>query len=81
MRLINILVSLVALLGDLRAIGGTVEMVAGGALLAVPEPTLTTKVAGVAVVAHGADQTATGFSQLWTGEETSTLTSQALLGA
>ena len=64
--------------GGVKAVGGGLEMVAGGALLAIPEPTMATKVAGVVVVAHGADVASAGLKQIWTGEDTSSLTSQGL---
>lgn len=64
-------------LGALQAVGGVGEAVIGGGLLAAPEPTMLTKVAGVAVAAHGADDVWTGLQTAWTGQPHETLTQQA----
>ena len=69
------------ILGGVKAIGGALEMVAGGALLVTPEPTLATKAAGVVVAVHGADVASSGLRQMWTGEEENSLTSQGLQAA
>lgn len=69
------------ILGGVKAVGGALEMVAGGALLVTPEPTLVTKAAGVVVAVHGADVASSGLKQVWTGEEESSLTSQGLQAA
>lgn len=68
-------------MGGVKAVGGALEMVAGGALLVTPEPTLVTKAAGVVVAVHGADVASSGLKQMWTGEEESSLTSQGLQAA
>ena len=62
--------------GGLKVIGGSLELVGAGALLLAPEPTMVTKVGGVALGAHGSDTVSTGFWQLWTGQEQRTLTDQ-----
>ncbi|MXP05566.1 RHS repeat-associated core domain-containing protein, partial [Apibacter sp. B3546] len=69
------------ILGGVKAVGGALEMVAGGALLVTPEPTMATKAAGVVVAVHGADVASSGLRQMWTGEEESSLTSQGLQAA
>ena len=69
------------ILGGVKAVGGALEMVAGGALLITPEPTMATKAAGVVVAVHGADEASSGLKQVWTGEEESSLTSQGLQAA
>jgi RHS repeat-associated protein len=69
------------IVGGLRALGGAAEMVAGGAAILVPEPTMVTKVVGVAAVVHGSDQFSSGLMQLITGQDQSTLTSQGLQAA
>ncbi|WP_303840137.1 polymorphic toxin type 50 domain-containing protein [Apibacter mensalis] len=69
------------ILGGVKAVGGALEMVAGGALLVTPEPTMATKAAGVVVAVHGADEASSGLKQVWTGEEESSLTIQGLQAA
>ncbi|NOT09808.1 MAG: toxin [Gemmatimonadales bacterium] len=54
--------------GTIQTVGGGVELVGAGALLLTPEPTMATKVAGVALGAHGVDTFQTGLRTLWTGE-------------
>lgn len=63
--------------GALTTAGGGIEIVAGAALLAAPEPTTLTKIAGVALVGHGSDTAAAGVSQIASGHSVNTLTSQA----
>jgi RHS repeat-associated protein len=60
--------------GTLQTVGGVLEMAGGVGLLAVPEPTLATKVGGVALFTHGGDTTLTGLQTLWTGQVQHTLT-------
>jgi RHS repeat-associated protein len=64
--------------GGLRAIGGLAEGALGILGLLAPEPTMLTKVGGVLLIGHGADQLQAGLRQLWTGENVRTLTSQGL---
>ena len=68
-------------MGGVKAVGGALEMVAGGVLLVTPEPTMATKAAGVVVAVHGADVASSGLKQVWTGEEESSLTIQGLQAA
>jgi hypothetical protein len=63
--------------GGLRMLAGTLEMVGAGALVLVPEPTLATKVGGVALATHGVDNTWAGFWQLWTGVPQRSLTEES----
>jgi len=63
--------------GGAKIIGGALELVGGGALLLMPEPTTLTKVGGVVLAAHGTDTFGTGIREVWTGEPTKTLTQQA----
>ena len=67
-------------LGVLQAVGGVGEAAVGGALLATPEPTMLTKVAGVAVGLHGIDDIQAGLRTAWTGQPTPTVTQQAVTG-
>ncbi|MBK8255262.1 MAG: RHS repeat-associated core domain-containing protein [Polyangiaceae bacterium] len=57
-----------------QMIGGGLEAAGGVVALLTPEPTMATKVAGGVVIAHGADQAATGFEQLLSGKPTHTYT-------
>ena len=41
--------------GGVKILGGAIELVGAAALLAVPEPTMVTKVGGVVLAAHGSD--------------------------
>ena len=56
--------------GSLRLVGGIVELAGAGVLCAVPEPTMVTKVACIAVGVHASDQLSAGTSQLVFGRET-----------
>jgi len=60
--------------GGLKLLGGSLEMVGAAALLLAPEPTLASKVGGVALAAHGSDTLSSGFWQVWTGQQQRTLT-------
>ena len=60
--------------------GGIGEMLVGGVLWVIPDPTLTTKVGGGALIGHGADMASAGLKQLLTGKTTQTLTVQAVAG-
>lgn len=62
--------------GGAKLIFGGLEALGAGALLLAPEPTMVTKVGGVALGAHGADTMQSGARQLWTGQDTRTLTSE-----
>ncbi|MFC5288550.1 SpvB/TcaC N-terminal domain-containing protein [Actinokineospora guangxiensis] len=68
-------------MGGLKVVGGVLEMAAGAAGGAATSWTGVGAVAGGVVVVHGADVTATGLRQLWTGEQESSLTSQAIQAA
>ena len=62
--------------GGLRAVGGGIEAVVGGALVLAPEPTMLTKVGGGVLAAHGGDNFVAGFRQMWSGLPTESLTQQ-----
>ncbi len=62
--------------GGAKLLFGGLEELGAGALLLTPEPTMATKVGGVALGLHGADTLQSGGRQLWTGRETRTLTSE-----
>lgn len=64
--------------GGLRLAAGVAEMVGGAALCVVPEPTGVTKAGCVLLGAHGSDTAATGLRDVWTGQQTRTLTEQGL---
>lgn len=61
--------------GGAKLLFGVLEDLGAGALLLAPEPTMVTKVGGVALGAHGLDTIQSGGRQLWTGRDTTTLTS------
>ncbi len=63
--------------GALQIVGALFEFVGAGALLLAPEPTTVTKVAGVALGAHGIDTFQAGTRALYTGEVTQTETHKA----
>ena len=67
--------------GGATVIGGALELVGSAALLLVPEPTAVTKIAGVALGAHGVDTASTGLRQLISGQPESTLTAEAAQAA
>jgi|GEM_PF-5517447 len=63
--------------GGLRALGGGIEAVAGGLIVAAPEPTGLSIVGGGVLAVHGADNFQTGARQVWTGQLTESFTAQA----
>lgn len=65
------------LVGGLKLLGGSLEMVGAGALLLTPEPTMATKAGGVVLGVHGSDTASTGLWQVWTGQEQRTLTDKS----
>jgi Bacterial CdiA-CT RNAse A domain len=67
--------------GGATVIGGALELVGAAALLLVPEPTAATKIAGVALGAHGLDTASTGLRQVMSGQPQSTLTAEAARAA
>ena len=67
--------------GAATAIGGALELVGAAALLLAPEPTVLTKVAGVALGAHGADTATAGFRQVYSGRSEATVTSEVARSA
>ena len=67
--------------GGVKAVGGVLEMAAGAAGGAATSWTGVGAVAGAVVVVHGADVASSGLQQLWTGEQTSSLTSRGLQAA
>lgn len=62
--------------GGVRAVGGGIEAVVGGALVLAPEPTMLTKVGGGVLVAHGSDNLIAGFRQAWSGRPAESMTQQ-----
>ena len=60
---------------------GGLELVGSAGLLLAPEPTMLTKVAGVALAVHGSDTAASGMATLWTGQHHTTMTAQAVSAA
>jgi len=65
--------------GGMKVLGGALELVGAAALLAVPEPTMATKVGGGALALHGSDTAGTGLRQIWTGTDAQTLTQQSVV--
>ncbi len=61
--------------GFAKAVFGAIEVIGGGALLLVPEPTMLTKVGGSTLGLHGIDSFQAGARQAWNGLDTDTLTS------
>ncbi len=64
--------------GGVKAVAGVFEIIGGGLLLAVPEPTGATKVGGVVLGAHGIDTLQSGFRQAVSGNEQQSLTQQGI---
>ncbi|MGF6922349.1 RNase A-like domain-containing protein [Paraburkholderia sp. 40] len=62
--------------GGLQVVGGVLEMVGAGALCVLPEPTMASKAGCVVFGVHGSDLAAAGLRQIWTGQDTATLTQQ-----
>ncbi|MGF6922363.1 RNase A-like domain-containing protein [Paraburkholderia sp. 40] len=60
--------------GGLQVVGGVLEMVGAGALCVLPDPTMASKAGCIVFGVHGSDTAATGLRQLWTGQDTATLT-------
>ncbi|APA86757.1 hypothetical protein BJG93_16175 [Paraburkholderia sprentiae WSM5005] len=60
--------------GGLQVVGGVLEMVGAGALCVLPEPTMASKAGCVLFGVHGSDSAAAGLRQIWTGQDTATLT-------
>lgn len=63
--------------GVAGAIVGAIEVVGGGALFVMPEPTFATKIGGGALAVHGVDTVQSNARQVWTGLTTDTVTSDA----
>ncbi len=64
--------------GALKGVGGLVEAGAGAAFGIATSWTGIGGVAGGAVFLHGADVASSGFTQLWTGQETKSFTEQGI---
>ncbi|GAB2209166.1 hypothetical protein ROS1_59860 [Roseibium sp. ROS1] len=62
--------------GVVNSIFGLAEIAGGVALFGVPDVTIT-KIAGGALVLHGADTVQAGAYSIWTGKSTVTLTAEA----
>ncbi|MGF6657915.1 hypothetical protein OKW34_008505 [Paraburkholderia youngii] len=60
--------------GGLQVVGGVLEMVGAGSLCALPDPTMASKAGCVVFGVHGSDSAAAGLRQVWTGQDTATLT-------
>ena len=65
-------------MGGVKAVGGAAEVALGVAGVLTPEPTMVTKVAGGAAIAHGADTVVAGVRQAVTGESAQTFTQQGI---
>ncbi|GGH07018.1 RNase A-like domain-containing protein [Silvibacterium dinghuense] len=63
--------------GGAQLVFSALQIVGGGAMFLVPEPTMLTKVGGGVLIAHGADSGQAAVRQLWTGEETEDFTQMA----
>ncbi|PXW16839.1 RNase A-like domain-containing protein [Paraburkholderia caballeronis] len=62
--------------GGLQVVGGVLEMVGAGALCVLPEPTMVSKAGCIVFGVHGSDTAAAGLRQVWTAQDTATLTQQ-----
>ncbi|SMG60817.1 RNase A-like domain-containing protein [Paraburkholderia susongensis] len=60
--------------GGLQVVGGVLEMAGAAALCVLPDPTMASKAGRIAFGVHGSDTAAAGFRQVWTGQDTATLT-------
>jgi hypothetical protein len=60
--------------GGLKLVGGVLEITGAGVLCVLPEPTLLTKAGCVLMGAHGGDTTGTALRQIWTGQDSQSLT-------
>jgi hypothetical protein len=60
--------------GGLQVVGGVLEMMGAGVLCAMPEPTMASKAGCIVFGVHGSDTAAAGIKQVWTGQDTATLT-------
>jgi hypothetical protein len=60
--------------GGLRVVGGVLELLGAGVLCVAPEPTMASKAGCVVFGLHGADTTAAGARQVWTGKDSQSLT-------
>ncbi|ONI90753.1 sugar-binding protein [Saccharothrix sp. ALI-22-I] len=67
--------------GVVKVVGGGAEAAGGVIFGTVTSPTVVGGVVGAAVATHGADVAWSGVRQVWTGDETSTYTSQAIQAA
>jgi hypothetical protein len=67
--------------GGATLIGGALELVGAAVLLAMPEPTTTTKIAGGVLGVHGLDTAAAGARQVASGQSTTTFTAEAAQSA
>ncbi len=63
--------------GGAQLLGSALQLVAGGALVLAPDPTMLTKVGGGVLVAHGVDSGQAALRQVWTGENTKDFTQMA----
>ncbi|MBO1361939.1 hypothetical protein J2D73_19330 [Acetobacter sacchari] len=62
--------------GVLQIVGGALELLTAGTMLAAPDPTMVTKAGAAVLGGHGADDVYSGFSQAWSGHASSTLTAE-----
>lgn len=62
--------------GGLRVAGGVLELLGAGVLCVAPEPSMASKVGCVVFGVYGADTTAAGARQAWTGRDTQSLTQE-----
>lgn len=63
--------------GGVQLASSGVQLFGGGALLATPEPTTLTKIAGGVLVAHAADSGVAAIRQIKSGEQTKDVTQMA----
>jgi YD repeat-containing protein len=64
--------------GGLKVVGGSGEMVVGGAGVVATSPTVVGSIVSGAAVVHGADTFQSGVRQLWTGQNTPSFTQEGL---
>ncbi|QJP74175.1 RNase A-like domain-containing protein [Burkholderia glumae] len=62
--------------GGLQIVGGVMEMAGAAVLCVAPEPTTASKAGCIVFGVHGSDTVSAGWRQVWSGQDTITLTQQ-----
>ncbi|MGS1056666.1 RNase A-like domain-containing protein [Burkholderia glumae] len=64
--------------GGLQIVGGVMEMAGAAVLCVAPEPTMASKAGCIVFGVHGSDTVSAGWRQVWSGQDTITLTEQGM---